>query len=126
MIEIPVQAATLTSVNAFGSKRSETKTTKRVSKALLKSSNKKRAVFQKLTVVLFPNQTAFKKINPKKPSVLSEDVKKVQKTFIAVTQYLPKAQVLEIDISSRALIERKLVMLMVKPDLYNRDTYATQ
>ena len=59
MIEIPVQAATLTSVNAFGSKRSETKTTKRVSKALLKSSNKKRAVFQKLTVVLFPNQTAF-------------------------------------------------------------------
>ena len=37
MIEIPVQAATLTSVNAFGCKRSEAKTTKQVSKALLKS-----------------------------------------------------------------------------------------
>ena len=99
--------------------------TKQVSKALLESSGKKRAVFQKLTVALFPNQTVFKKVKSKKPSVLSEDVKKVQKTFITVTQYLHKALVLEIDIPSKALIERKLVILMVKPDLYKRDTYAT-
>ena len=54
MKEIPVQAATLTYVNAFGSKSFEAKATKQVSKALPKSSRKKRAVFQKLAVALFP------------------------------------------------------------------------
>ena len=68
--------------NAFRSKSSEAKATKRVSKALPQSPRKKRAVFQKLAVALFPNQTVFKRINSKKPSILSEDVKEnVQKFY---------------------------------------------
>ena len=59
--DIPVQAATLTCVNAFGSKSSEAKAPKRVSKTLPKSPRKKRVVFQKFAVNLCPNQTEFKK-----------------------------------------------------------------
>ena len=72
--EIPVPATTLTYVNALGSESSEAKTTKRVSKASLKSQIKKRTDFQKLAVALFPNQIVFKKIKSKKPSVLSDNV----------------------------------------------------
>ena len=50
-------------------------------------------------------------------------LKKVYEHFIAATRYLPKTLVLEIDISSEALMEKKLLMPMVKPDLYKRDTY---
>ena len=59
--EIIAQVATLTCINAFGSKSSEVKATKRVSKALPKNQRKQRPVFQKLAVALFPNQTVFKK-----------------------------------------------------------------
>lgn len=85
-----------------------------------KAQEKRKLFFKNLQWPYFQIKLCLK--NP----VLSEDVKKVPKNFIAETQYLPKALALEIKISSEALMGKNLLMLMVKLDLYKRDTYATQ
>lgn len=82
--ESPVQVV-ITCVNAIGSKSSEAKTTKQIWEALPKNPIKKRAVFQKLVVALFPKQTVFKKSNLKNPQSCLEMLKKLHIHFVAVT-----------------------------------------
>ena len=70
-----------------------------------KAQEKRELFFKNLLWPYFQIKLCLKKSNLETPQSCLKMLKKVYKNFIAATRYLPKALVLEIDLSSETLME---------------------